>query len=493
MADNGDDAVHQAQAGSRPDRLSALSPSKRELLRKLLSGQVVLPGDPPPVEENRDRHARATYQQDAVFKGGHQINLWLTIHLSGRLSVSSLQWSLKHVLERHEILRSTIYDDGGAPRILVWNLEDEEWWSFHDLRSEGAGRGAEIAEALIRGLSAEPFKPSVAPLFKVALFSISDTSHILHFLIDHLIFDGWSSQVLLDELTNWYNHFEGTTPAPAPLPLQYSDYARAQRATLTGERRQRYALFWSEHLRGIARRPSDPLARPDDREALTFALSKAALEQLQREAAQHRVSVFTLLLTTYGLALADLEGTDLFAIAIASANRSQAGLEKLIGLFSNMMPTPIDLRGDVTLGDAARRLGSACMSTIGHQDAPPHWLRDELAELQAARGPYANHSFILQNYPLPSLVLQDIEARTLGADYGIGAKMDIDLLIVPEADGWKGVLEFRADRYSRTDLKKLLVRMFAVAGRFGDLAHLGIGDIDDHIRGGEEAMAGLCI
>jgi hypothetical protein len=71
--------------------------------------------------------------------------------------------------------------------------------------------------------------------------------------------------------------------------------------------------------------------------------------------------------------------------------------------------------------------------------------------------------------------------------------MDVDLLIVPGANGWRGVLEFRADRYSRTDLQKLLVRMFGMASRFGNLAHLKVRDIDDHLNGDDGSMVGLWI
>jgi hypothetical protein len=158
-----------------------------------------------------------------------------------------------------------------------------------------------------------------------------------------------------------------------------------------------------------------------------------------------------------------------------------------------MLPTPVDLRDDLTLQEALRRLSTACLRTISHQDTPPHWLRVEMAELQASSGPYANHSFILQNYPLPSLALQGVEARTLNADYGLGAKLEIDLLMVPGFTGWTGVFEFSAERYRRAQLQTLLVEMVEIASRFHHLAHFSVKAISEHLNDNDSAAAGRYI
>src|SRR5262249_52234210 len=98
---------------------------------------------------------------------------------------------------------------------------------------------------------ARPFDLARGPLLRTCLLRLTPKEHVLLLTLHHIIFDGWSSSLLLRDLEILYQAFLLGLPSPLePLPIQYADYALWQRDWLQGEILQRQLDYWQERLRG---------------------------------------------------------------------------------------------------------------------------------------------------------------------------------------------------------------------------------------------------
>src|SRR4029453_988116 len=116
---------------------------------------------------------------------------------------------------------------------------------------------------LTEALATESFDLERAPLLRLRLIRRGDDDHILLLSIHHIVADGWSLEIFNQELSAFYPAFAAGHPISVPdLPLQYTDYARWQRAALTGAVLQRHLAHWRERLAGAPPPPPPPPGHP---------------------------------------------------------------------------------------------------------------------------------------------------------------------------------------------------------------------------------------
>ncbi|WP_248801245.1 condensation domain-containing protein, partial [Pseudomonas sp. MWU13-2105] len=131
----------------------------------------------------------------------------------------------------------------------------------HDLRALAGEAQQQQVEQLTRAETHAPFDLSVGPLVRGRLLQLAGDEHVLLVTQHHIVSDGWSVAVLIDEFNRLYAAFsQGLDDPLPPLALQYADYAAWQQQHLQGERLQAQTRFWSEHLSdapGMLELPSD--------------------------------------------------------------------------------------------------------------------------------------------------------------------------------------------------------------------------------------------
>ncbi|HEY9401515.1 MAG TPA: amino acid adenylation domain-containing protein, partial [Pyrinomonadaceae bacterium] len=173
---------------------------------------------------------------DQLEPGSHSYNLPAGIRLRGALQVAALQQSLNEVVRRHESLRTCFASNGGEPvQIIVPQVH--VGLPVADLRSLPLEAREECAFRLASAEAQRPFDLSQAPLVRARLLRLSDSDSILLLTLHHISGDGWSSTILIEELSALYTAFHAGSPSPlAPLPVQYADFANWQRHWLSGTR-----------------------------------------------------------------------------------------------------------------------------------------------------------------------------------------------------------------------------------------------------------------
>jgi hypothetical protein len=192
--------------------------------------------------------------------GAAVYNMPAALRLRGNLDAPSLQNALNEIVQRHECLRTHYVQQEGMPQqVIVSRLSLA--LPVTDLRDLPHGEREARAEWLIEAEAQAPFDLSAGPVIRASLLRLADDEHVLLCTMHHIVSDGWSSGIFVEELAALYTAFSQGAPSPlAVLTIQYADFAAWQRRWLSGEVLQRQLGFWRQRLQG-----APALALPTDR------------------------------------------------------------------------------------------------------------------------------------------------------------------------------------------------------------------------------------
>jgi amino acid adenylation domain-containing protein len=396
--------------------------------------------------------------QEQARPGGSDFNLALAVRLRGALDRGALQRTLDEIVRRHEILRTVfpLGEEGPVQSVL----EGRGAPLRADDVPASAGREAEVLRRA-RAEVAHPFDLARDTPFRALLLRLNDAEHVLVLVLHHVAADKWSFSLLLGEVASLYGAFAtGAAPALPALPIQYADYAAWQRERLAGAALDEHLGFWTRHLDGAPvtlEFPAD-FANPEER----FDLARhplripAPLAGAVRTAARAEgATPYAVLLAAYAVLLARWCGQDDLLIGSLIANRHNAGTERLLGTFANLLA----LRARVDEGATFRALVGAQRDTLRdaqrHQDLPFERLVEALHPARAGRRtPLVQTALNLSVAPAGASASEGAGGAVAGLELevlpviGGSAGFDFYLVLEEDADGFSGVVEYNAARFA---------------------------------------------
>ncbi|MCO2654560.1 hypothetical protein FA312_29725, partial [Pseudomonas aeruginosa] len=224
------------------EKVGSLSPQERKALAVLLKQQGVNLFEIAPVFKRQDGEPlRLSYAQE------RQWFLWQlepesaayhipsVLRLRGRLDLDALQRSFDSLVARHETLRTRFRLDGDEAR--------QEIAASMALPLDIVALGPLEEGALARQVEttiARPFDLERGPLLRVSLLRLAEDDHVLVLVQHHIVSDGWSMQVMVEELVQLYAAYSrGLELALPALPIQYADYALWQRSWMEAGEKER--------------------------------------------------------------------------------------------------------------------------------------------------------------------------------------------------------------------------------------------------------------
>ena len=333
-------------------------------------------------------------------------NMPLAFRLSGRLEREALQWSLNEIVRRHEILRTTFDLLDQEPVQLIAATGDLTL-VFIDLSSLPPPVSEVEAEMLASAETQRPFDLVHGPLIRAMLMRVADNEHVLLVTMHHIISDGWSQTILLNELGALYQAAMDGRTSPLPeLSIQYADFAEWQREWLQGEVLDQQLEYWRKHLTGAPPSLGLPTDRPRPagqsfsgaRESFTVSrdLSARLVELSRRENA----TLFMTLLTAFYVLLYRYTGEPDIVVGTPVANRNRKELESLIGFFVNTLALRADLSGDPAFRELLAQVREVSLGAYAHQELPFEMVVEELSPIRdPSRNPLFQVMFALQNVP----------------------------------------------------------------------------------------------
>ncbi|WNG36527.1 amino acid adenylation domain-containing protein [Archangium violaceum] len=448
----------EAPKARRPAPAPAQKQAPRAEVARRPEGPPAIPHVP------RDQSLPLSFAQqrlwylDQLEPGNVAYNNPSALRLSGRLDAAALERALNEVVRRHEVLRTTfaLEDSGPVQRIapsLSLSLE------MTQLESSGE-RDAEI-ERWVLAEARKPFDLAVGPLIRTALLRVHETEHVLLVTLHHIVSDGWSAGVMLQELAFLYGAYATGAESPLPaLSVQYADYAAWQHEWLRGPALEKELSWWKESLADVPvlRLPTDkarPAVQTYRGAQHRFTVPRALVNSLGALAKREGATPFMVFMSAYQLLLSRYSGQEDFAVGTAVAGRSRPELEPLVGCFVNSLALRADLSEDPSFVELLGRVRRTALGAFSHQEAPFEKLVDALhVPRELSHTPIFQTLLVLHNTPVPTVQLAGLTLSGMDVHAG-AAKLDLALELRETSEGLWGGFEYNTDLFEPETLARM--------------------------------------
>ncbi|MBG4525401.1 pyoverdine non-ribosomal peptide synthetase PvdD, partial [Pseudomonas aeruginosa] len=379
------------------------------------------------------------------------------LRLRGRLDVDALQRSFDSLVARHETLRTRFRLEGGRsyqqvqPAVSV-SIEREPF-------------GEEGLIERIQAIVVQPFDLERGPLLRVNLLQLAEDDHVLVLVQHHIVSDGWSMQVMVEELVQLYaGYSQGLDVVLPALPIQYADYALWQRSWMEAGEKERQLAYWTGLLGGeqpVLELPFDRPrpARQSHRGAqLGFELPRELVEAVRALAQREGASSFMLLLASFQALLYRYSGQADIRVGVPIANRNRVETERLIGFFVNTQVLKADLDGRMGFDELLAQARQRALEAQAHQDLPFEQLVEALQpERNASHNPLFqvlfNHQSEIRSVT-PEVQLEDLRLEGLAWD-GQTAQFDLTLDIQEDENGIWASFDYATDLFDASTVERL--------------------------------------
>ncbi|GCD40787.1 type I polyketide synthase [Streptomyces paromomycinus] len=387
-------------------------------------------------------------------------NIPSAVRLVGRLRTEVLRRALREVIQRHEVLRTTIHDVDGVPVQRV----------HEDVTVDLAVRKVrpEQIDDLAQEHARSVFDLEQGPLIRVALLRIDDEDHVLLVNIHHIVADGWSLGVLVHELVTLYASFVRDEPSPLPvLDYQYADFAQWQRRWLEGKVFETQLGYWRHKLAGLPPLLPLPTDRPrPDRQRIRnavhrFVVTAPLARRLDELGRAEGATLFMVLLTAFKVLLSRYANTSDIAVGTTNANRTRAVFEQMIGMFVNNLVLRTDLAGNPAFRELLARVRTTAVDAYAHQDLPFLMLVDALRqERSPSHTPLFQVLFLLQKLNI-TLELPGISAHTIEVD-ALHTKFDLTLFMEEGDEGITGSFIYNAELFDASTVEGMSAHLVQI-------------------------------
>ena len=434
------------------------APTIATLLLKIEMGQSAFSALPLTAGK-RPEHLPLSFAQqrlwflDQLSPGNPFYNIPSAMRIRGALNPAVLESAIRHIARRHESLRTTFKAKDGQPEQIIAADTDFKI-RFIDLSNlDETEREAKI-RAHIEADATKPFKLNKGPLFRVHLLKAAAEDYVLLFTIHHIISDGWSTNVLIRELSVLYEAFLRGAPSPLPeLKIQYADYAVWQRSWLKEEVLREQLQYWKEAIGvnpPVLNLPLDfprPAVQTFDGAVHQAPLGSALSEATAELGRKHGVTLFMTLLAAFQAFLHRYSNQEEILIGSPIAGRSHSETEALIGFFVNTIVLKADFSEPLSFDALLARTKEGTLQAYAHQEIPFEQLVDELQpERSTSHSPLFQVMFVLQNTPgsgqgKEAASSGPIAMEALDSDMKT-AKFDLSLMMVENTDGLWAEFEY---------------------------------------------------
>jgi amino acid adenylation domain-containing protein/non-ribosomal peptide synthase protein (TIGR01720 family) len=464
------DSVMEGKNNEIIKRRSQLSPAKQAILEKRLRG-----------ENNSSNNQKIAIprrtQQSPVALSPPQQRLWFLqqlepqssaynefacIQLKGTLNFAILEKSFNEIIKRHESLRTSFKTLDEQPVQVIHPIMTINLPVVNLGNLPQALQDAEV-KRLTEEIAQKPFDLAYSPLLRVMLLQISEQEHLLLLVFHHIVCDGWSIQVLNQELAGIYEAFSAEKPSPfSELPIQYADYSIWQHQWLQGKREKTQLSYWKQQLADVP----TTLSLPTDRQrppvqsfrgaTSFFKLSSHLTDMLRSLSKQQGVTLFMTLLAAFQAQLYRYTNQEDICVGSPIANRNHADIEGLIGCFVNTLVLRTDLSGNPSFLELLNRVREVCMGAYDHADLPFEQLVGELQqERNLSHTPLFQVMFSLQEDTKKDLVLPGLTLKWL-QNYSQTAKFDLVLHVVDSNSELWGWWEYNTDLFDAVTIERMV-------------------------------------
>jgi amino acid adenylation domain-containing protein len=373
--------------------------------------------------------------------------------LKGPMDMEKFGQALREIIRRQPALRTRIASEGHGH---VQRIDDEIAFAlpFEDLSALPA---AEREATLMRKMQAivdTPIAIDAAPLFRVALYKLADEEHAFLFMPHHIVWDGWSFDVMYTEIAAVYGALvKGEPISLAPPAITYADYARWLAGWLQGPDCARQLQYWKTRFANapLPKQPQTDLPRhpgmSGEGRTEWVRFDREMTERLRDVARQHDLTLSMLAMSIYAAMMATAIDTESLVVGLPVRGRLAPETEGVMGFFNNLLPVQFIVDTSKTLSEFLHRVKADTLDVFEHQEIPFERLAEEPEIASRA-----------QRFGLYQALFSFQDARERRRDWGPlkqesillfqkGATEDLGLWLMEVPAGLEGGFTYNSDIY----------------------------------------------
>ena len=407
---------------------------------------------------------RRLWLLDKVVPDSSFYNIAGAVLLEGvELNFDVLKMALQNLVDRHETMRTVFRTADSIPvQVIADSLELP--MPIIDL-SRKKNKDEQLS-GIIEAEKLKPFNLETGPLFRITVVRLTKTKHAIVIAMHHIISDGWSMAILVQEAVGNYLAFIQGKPSPfPPFAVQYKDFAIWQNEILSSEAIKKQEAYWLDKLNGelpVLNLPTGrvrPAVQTQNGATLRMHIDKDLPTRLRDLARKEDVTQFMLMLAIFKFLLHKITGQDDIIVGSPIAGRNQAQIEPLIGFFVNVLPLRSDLSGNPTFKEFLDQVRQTALGAYANQDYP----FDKLVEVvnpvrDLSRSPIFDVIFDFREAsadPFANVHFGDMSLTDITGD-DPNAKFDLFVTGNEGEDGITMKFEYNADLFEAATIARML-------------------------------------
>jgi iturin family lipopeptide synthetase A len=387
--------------------------------------------------------------------------------LEGDLSTEYFKEAVYLLIKRHESLRTNIVLVEGEPKQFINEVDTvDRFFTFIDI-SEQPGAADSVKE-MLGAAASTPVDLSTDPLLRILLIKTGPRLFALSITLHHIIADGWSMEIFMNDLTGLYNACKNNSHASlAPLSIQYKDFAIWQNKLLEGDGIDMHRQFWSTQLGGeipVIDLPEDfsrPVVKTTNGSIVYFDFESQLSDKIFAISKMYGTSTFTTLLALVNILLHKYSGQSDIIIGSTTAGRDQAELENQIGIFANTLV----FRSQFNAGESFEKLlstvKSVTLNAYEHQVYPFDKIVDDLnISRDKSRSPLYDVMIELDDIDVELELAEAIEDLKFSHFDKVKISSNYDLTFRFNAEKTIfGGIEFNTDLFLQSTIEKMVAHL----------------------------------
>ncbi|WP_396278709.1 bacitracin non-ribosomal peptide synthetase BacC [Bacillus paralicheniformis] len=338
----------------------------------------------------------------------------MAIDMKGLIDERLFAETFNDIMERHEILRASIeYEITDEPRNVI--IKDRKInLDYHDLRKQSPAEREQVIQTYRKADREKGFCLISEPLIRAALMRTEDDSYTFIWTNHHILLDGWSRGIIMGELFQMYHMKEGGQKHRLEEARPYSDYI----GWLEQQDKEAPKAYWKNYLSGFTEKsPISVLASSSGhakykRKEAVIEFPQQLTGRITELASRNNVTLHTVLQCIWGMLLARYNQTDdvVFGTVISGRDAQVAGIEKMVGLFINTVPTRIRLEKSQSFKELIKSVQEQALEGRTYHDMN----LSEVQSLSELKRELLDHILIFENYAVDQSAFETSGKRGAG-------------------------------------------------------------------------------
>ncbi|MGE5343417.1 MAG: amino acid adenylation domain-containing protein [Candidatus Omnitrophota bacterium] len=398
---------------------------------------------------------RRLYILHQMDEKGINYNISSVFLLEGEIDKDRFEGTFRQLIDRHESLRTSFPMVGNEP---MQRIHDDVEFEINYLATEftgdteGEGKKVSGIENFIKF-----FDLSKAPLMRVELMRVDDNTHLLAVGMHHIISDGTSMNIVVQDFMAFYKGEE-----LPEVQIQYRDFSEWQKRENQKELRKQQEAFWLNEFEGeipVLDLPADflrPSIQSFEGRRVQFELDKETTGLLKALALETGATLYMMLLALYNVFLSKICNQEDIVIGSPIAGRSHSDLEKVVGMFVNTLALRNYPIGEKVFTDFLEEVKGNILRDFENQEYPYEELVERvLVNRDTGRNPLFDTMFVLQNADMQSLAIPGLVLTPYEYENHV-SKFDLTLSAIEKEDRLCFTFEYSTKLFKRETIERFI-------------------------------------